>query len=404
MKNVKKSIVAIFVTFIIASAAVYILINSPMGNLDIGNFVIGVVSLIISAVALIISLFTYFSIDSVNDISTLDGNVLENETYAISPVTQFREYCDIKESQVALEKIYFEQNCMLKKQSGTNLKFTDCIQKIIDDYFIVGWYNYHNEHYQKVMQENLGLIDKRYKRMKNISNGTQYIVDENIKLLQYLYKVGRPVDIYEIRGDLFKNQYTKYLYYDSVGRDYYFKALRIIEKYIHGSNPFLISQMKELEKAEIFEEDRKKLSICFENALTAFGCAMGSELYNKPYSMFIYSSMERIYIMQNIIFQMSNNIKESFQKSIHSWDEFIFDLNIDLQNVNGRYMVTGVLLNYFRVKLVYYNYLVVKGETSLDFKEEIKNLKNTIEKGKLCEDYDLINISNFINEWMDEYH
>ena len=45
------------------------------------TFSIGVMSLIISVVALIVALSTYFSIDSVNKISSMEGNVLCNENY-----------------------------------------------------------------------------------------------------------------------------------------------------------------------------------------------------------------------------------------------------------------------------------------------------------------------------------
>jgi len=48
------------------------------------NFIVTVLSLIIALFAFIVAMMTYTSIDSVNNVTRMDGNVLENEDYTTS--------------------------------------------------------------------------------------------------------------------------------------------------------------------------------------------------------------------------------------------------------------------------------------------------------------------------------
>ena len=48
-------------------------------DIEMGDSFISITSLVISLVALIISMITYFAIDSVNEITSMEGKVLENE-------------------------------------------------------------------------------------------------------------------------------------------------------------------------------------------------------------------------------------------------------------------------------------------------------------------------------------
>jgi len=54
------------------------------GQVDITSFTVAVLSGVISLVALFIALQTYISIDSVNNITKMEGNILDNEHYVTS--------------------------------------------------------------------------------------------------------------------------------------------------------------------------------------------------------------------------------------------------------------------------------------------------------------------------------
>ena len=48
------------------------------------TYVISFISFVVSTVALAVALRTYFSIDAVNSITSMEGNVLQNEKYSVS--------------------------------------------------------------------------------------------------------------------------------------------------------------------------------------------------------------------------------------------------------------------------------------------------------------------------------
>ena len=155
---------------------------------DLANYSVALVSLIISVIALVFALLTYYSIDSVNSISSLEGNILENEHYSISNAGIFQKYMDITNQRELCDLLFDEQKVKLKNESKTNKEFSDCIQRMIDDYCIVGSLNYDDDNYQSKLSDIWNLVDRRYKQLKNISNGMQYVIDENIRFIKYLYK------------------------------------------------------------------------------------------------------------------------------------------------------------------------------------------------------------------------
>lgn len=62
--------------------------------IDTDGFVRGdlitISSFIIDLVALIVSLYVFFSIDAVNKVTSMDGNVLENERYSLDYASETR--------------------------------------------------------------------------------------------------------------------------------------------------------------------------------------------------------------------------------------------------------------------------------------------------------------------------
>lgn len=97
---------------ILAALTIYISFslykNSYFDSLNtILTFSIGILSLIISAVALFIALVTYSSIDSVNVISSMEGNVLCNENYNAEYSFLVGKYKDCR-TQEQLEQAMFD--------------------------------------------------------------------------------------------------------------------------------------------------------------------------------------------------------------------------------------------------------------------------------------------------------
>ena len=83
---------------------------------DLLNFTISMVGFCIALLALFIAVRTYTSIDSVNNITKMDGNILDNERYVVSLpelIDKFRS-----KNEIQLEGELFESiELRLKKYS-----------------------------------------------------------------------------------------------------------------------------------------------------------------------------------------------------------------------------------------------------------------------------------------------
>jgi hypothetical protein len=98
---------------------------------DLLNFTISIVGFCIALLALFIAVRTYTSIDSVNNISKMEGNILDNENYVTSLPELINRYKSKDEK--TLDKEFFESmECKLKKESHTAVLFADTLQFMID--------------------------------------------------------------------------------------------------------------------------------------------------------------------------------------------------------------------------------------------------------------------------------
>lgn len=105
----------------------------------IPDFFISISSLVISFIALIIALITYFSIDSVNNVTSMEGNVLENPNYTIAYSEMIKSFsnCKVKSE---FEKKLLEKVCpAFNNKTLTCIQFADFIQNVIDH---IIWFAY----------------------------------------------------------------------------------------------------------------------------------------------------------------------------------------------------------------------------------------------------------------------
>ncbi|WP_417665691.1 hypothetical protein [Pseudidiomarina sp.] len=100
-------------------------------QVDITAFTVAVLSGVISLVALFIALQTYISIDSVNNITKMEGNILDNEYYVTSIPEFIETYPHATESSLR-EAILRELKLKLKSHSRTAVDFADTLQAMID--------------------------------------------------------------------------------------------------------------------------------------------------------------------------------------------------------------------------------------------------------------------------------
>lgn len=226
------------------------LVFTIYGFLHIGNesdnvivtYAITFVSLFISVVALVVALRTYFSIDAVNSITSMDGNVLQNENYSVSYPEQIKVLsvaCDIDEyTEKVMELMEVD-----KKSTYTCVEYADWLQEIIDNIIWIAYVDTNAEKYKEAKKELIDTIDLEYEKYAELSNGIQYTLGEHIKLIKNVLMYIEWLDhgnrsggniscLEDIRGRMIQNPVSKTVYYDYVGLNYHKKAKLLIQSEI----------------------------------------------------------------------------------------------------------------------------------------------------------------------------
>lgn len=245
MKNVRVPkflyIYAFIGLMILTSAIICIKIYS-FDTKDMVLFSVTVMSLVISFIAFIISVQTYLSIDSVNVITQMEGNVLENENYVTSVTSLLNEY-DMNESQEVGEAIFRNLESRFTKKSKTAIEFATNLQYFIDIIvFFPSLIHAPNENQQNNidrMNRLLRLIEKRKEALLAISTGNLTLIDETVKLINCVihyqklihtddYKIA--ATLLEVRGTMLRNAVTQTVYYNYLGLFYNKKAMNIMRR------------------------------------------------------------------------------------------------------------------------------------------------------------------------------
>ena len=192
------------------------------------ELVVAVVSLAVAFLALYISLRTFYSIDEVNAISRMDGNVMENTRYRpniLRAVFRFPQ-SDFKVTSEALmdymEGLFHNKN----KQSGAHL--ADNVQEVADLLVLIPYFIKDNSAVQlDRVTRLLVLIKSKVENFKEISDGSCKLLEETVSLIdsvfayqKYTTRKSDPSKLLEIRGSLFINPVTSILYYDYLGLYY----------------------------------------------------------------------------------------------------------------------------------------------------------------------------------------
>lgn len=150
--------------------------------------IIAVISLDVALLALYISLRTFYSIDEVNAISRMDGNVMENPRYRpniLRAVFQFPQ-SDFKETSEAMmshmEGLFRDKN----KQSGAHL--ADNVQEVADLLVLIPYFIKTNSAIQLERVSNLlSTIKYKVNNFKEISDGSCKLLEETVSLIDSVF-------------------------------------------------------------------------------------------------------------------------------------------------------------------------------------------------------------------------
>jgi hypothetical protein len=209
---------------------------------DLLNFTISIVGFCIALLALFIAVRTYTSIDSVNNISKMDGNILDNERYVTSLPELISQYKSKNEKDLD-EELFKSIERKLKRDSNTAVLFADTLQYLVD--LIVLFPAVFNaaetdkKRYKNRMDRILKNIDRQRDILQSISKGNSIQITETIKLFKAVVSYQSFVangnfnihaDLLHVRGPILRNPVTKTIYHNYLGLYYNKKGMHLLKE------------------------------------------------------------------------------------------------------------------------------------------------------------------------------
>lgn len=232
--------------------------------------IIAVVSLDVALLALYISLRTFYSIDEVNAISRMDGNVMENPRYRPNILRAIFRFPQIEFSETSEALMsYIEGGVSDKsKQSGAHL--ADHVQEVADMMVLVPFFiQTNNEKASGVHQDRVAKLIKQMKlrvnSFKEISDGSCKLLDETVNLIDSVFAYQKmtatgdsdPSKLMEIRGSVFINPVSCILYHNYLGLYFIQRAAAIL------SDNQILSLRQRIERVKECSDDDRSLALIY---------------------------------------------------------------------------------------------------------------------------------------------
>lgn len=295
--------------------------------------VVAVVSLAVALLALYISLRTFYSIDEVNAISRMDGNVMENPRYRpniLRAVFRFPQkgFTETSEALMShMEDLFHDKN----KQSGAHL--SDSVQEVADMLVLVPFFIQTNDQYAsgvhlERVSRLLETIRNRVKNFKEISDGSCKLLEETVSLIDSVFAYQKmtatgksdPSKLLEIRGSIFINPVTCILYHNYLGLYFLQRATSLLCSHQTGLS---LRQMIECAKKSSIE-DRSMALVYADKASDSFKRAKENIGDDMIWTAFVCFNIARAEYMKQLIKESfgettSNEWETDINKSIRSW-------------------------------------------------------------------------------------
>lgn len=260
MRTSKLLYFTIFV-LVLLSALLAILVYDLNEGKDLVNFTISTVGFCIAVLALFIAVRTYTSIDSVNNISKMEGNILDNENYVTSLPELINRFKSTDEK--TLEKELFRSiEYKLKKESDTAVLLADTLQFMID--LIVLFPAVFNatetdrDLYKKRMDNIFAEVDRRSFILQSVNKGNSIQITETIKLFKAVVSYQSFVaegnfnihaDLLHVRGPILRNPVTKTVYHNYLGLYYNKKGMHLLGESLGMTSMDMLS-LENLERVQ----------------------------------------------------------------------------------------------------------------------------------------------------------
>ena len=195
---------------------------------DQSSFLVSVISMVISIIALIYAMVTYYSIDRVQANNSMEGNVLCNAKYSVAYPECIESFESCHNSDEFNHKLF---DLILYKHAQNCRDYAARIQCVVDNLIWIAYADHNDDFYDKCSELLQKLEDDR-KRFDNINSGLSDVLDENLKLIKYVieyqnHKIRNTFAmsrLENIRGRILENPIASITYYDYLGLEYMRRA------------------------------------------------------------------------------------------------------------------------------------------------------------------------------------
>lgn len=319
----KQWLYIIFVSVVLAlGGALAFWLYKTRTQVDLTTFIVATLSALISLVALFVALQTYLSIDSVNNITKMDGNILDNEHYVTS-IPEFVDKYKEAEREELCRHIFSEIKQNLKKNSNTAVNFADTIQSMIDILVLLPALDMKselkNKDSRKDIQWILSQVEKRSEEIQSISKGSSIQIREAVKLFLSVYEYQSSVEnkrmlgssgLLKVRAAMIRNPVSSTVYYNYLGLYYRKCAVQVIDSGDKADVPSLRSWRDKRESLAGSEMERLRRYL--NNSINAFQKAWSYSSEDPMWRGYILFNQARVAFIEHVFF--GNSHADPFEK------------------------------------------------------------------------------------------
>lgn len=290
------------------------------------ELMVAVVSLGVALIALYISLRTFYSIDEVNAISRMDGNVMENSRYRpniLRAVFRFPQI-DFNDASEAL-MVYMEQ-LFNKKSSQSGAHLADSVQEVADMMVLVPFFiQTNNEVASGMHQERVARLichmKQRVRSFKEVSDGSCKLLEETVCLIDSVFAYQKmtatgnsdPSKLLEVRGSIFINPVSCILYNNYLGLYFLQRAVAILCEHKTG-----LSLKQQIDQVSKCNSEKRALALIYaDKASSSFNKAKEQIGDDNIWRAFVCFNIARVEYMRQLL-------QKSFgQKVDTGWEKYI---------------------------------------------------------------------------------
>lgn len=316
---------------------------------DLIVFTMSVVSVLIAILAYNISIKTYVSIDAVNAISRMDGNVMESEGYRTNVAAQIRRFNAVEKEDVRRDLLEYIKTLFNGSNNLSGARLADNIQEVIDLIVLLPFIiNSSNKDYAKEsikeIDELISNINKRISTFEQISEGSCILMKESIKLIEavFAYQKIKPLEtdcnstLMDVRGTMLKNAVSRTVFYNYTGLLYLTKATEVILHHLNITKVASYTDIYDIDTLKSIKScrsaDMPELAVShLETALENFNVALDNIKEDVMWNAFIKFNIARVEFLLNLISEDKSN--SNWLETMNSAISYRKRLNLILSDI-----------------------------------------------------------------------